>query len=273
MAKTNHLEDKSHLADIEKKDIANTYFDLLNQQHFVAKELDYSILNKHKPTLQALAIIGNSGISVFDCCKKEHAFYSPNFGTALGYNLSQINDYGHDYWDEKIHPEDYIALMQNGISLLKLFYQFSADEKTNYKLINEYRILNAENKYIRIIEQHQILELDNYGNMWLTLSVIDISPNQSIGEKIKAQLLNFRTGKIIPFQEENKNDETVSVTLSQRETQILQLVKDGFLSKEISDKLAISVHTVNTHRQRLLEKLGANNSLEAVVFASKLGLL
>jgi len=50
-------------------------------------------------------------------------------------------------------------------------------------------------------------------------------------------------------------------------------VRNGLLSKEISNKLSISVHTVNTHRQRFLEKLGANNSMEAVVFASKFGLL
>ncbi|WP_428838896.1 LuxR C-terminal-related transcriptional regulator [Gelidibacter algens] len=41
----------------------------------------------------------------------------------------------------------------------------------------------------------------------------------------------------------------------------------------MSDKLSISLHTVNTHRQRFLEKLGANNSIEAVIFASKFGLL
>ena len=65
----------------------------------------------------------------------------------------------------------------------------------------------------------------------------------------------------------------VSFSLSQRELQILKLVKEGFLSKEISNKLNISLHTVNTHRQHFLEKLGANNSMEAVSFAIKLGLL
>ncbi|MBK6998073.1 MAG: helix-turn-helix transcriptional regulator [Lewinellaceae bacterium] len=53
----------------------------------------------------------------------------------------------------------------------------------------------------------------------------------------------------------------------------MKLVKDGLLSKEISNRLSISLHTVNTHRQRFLEKLGANNSLEAIIFASKFGLL
>jgi DNA-binding NarL/FixJ family response regulator len=53
----------------------------------------------------------------------------------------------------------------------------------------------------------------------------------------------------------------------------LQLVKDGRLSKEISEELHISVHTVNTHRQRILEKLDVDNSMEAVKYASELGLL
>jgi DNA-binding NarL/FixJ family response regulator len=61
--------------------------------------------------------------------------------------------------------------------------------------------------------------------------------------------------------------------LTKRELEILKLVKQGLLSKEISDKLYISVHTVNTHRQRLLEKLGANNTIEAIIFATKYGLL
>ncbi|WP_235782360.1 response regulator transcription factor [Phocaeicola paurosaccharolyticus] len=45
------------------------------------------------------------------------------------------------------------------------------------------------------------------------------------------------------------------------------------LSKEISEQLFISVHTVNTHRQRILEKLDVNNSMEAVKYASALGLI
>jgi DNA-binding CsgD family transcriptional regulator len=257
-----------------KNQIFTTFTELLKQQKFVAKELDYSILEKHKPLLLQLACLNNSGISIFDLYKNEHVFYSPNFCTLLGYRLDDIIEKGQGYLDEKIHPLDYIELNKNGISLIKLCYQFSNYEKMNYKLLNEYRILNTANKYVRVIEQHQLLELDIYGNIWLTLSLIDISPNQDISEGIKSQLFNFRTGEIILFQNENTNyKEEIKISLTQREIQILQMVKSGLLSKEISDNLFISVHTVNTHRQRVLEKLGANNSMEAVVLASKLGLL
>ena len=78
------------MTDTDEQNIGNIYFGLLNQQQFVAEELDYNNFNKHIPTLQALATIGNSGISVFDLFKKEHIFYSPNFCAMLGYNVQEI---------------------------------------------------------------------------------------------------------------------------------------------------------------------------------------
>lgn len=248
-----------------------TYGQLLDRQKFVADDLDYSILERHKPTLQKLAGISNSTISVFDFYKRTHVFNSSNLGTALGYSLQNPETDGEHFLETKVHPDDLLRLMQNGVILFKLFLNFSADEKLNYKLISEYRILNAAGNYVRVIEQQQVLELDTLGNLWLALSIFDISPNQKNTDNgSKSELLNFRTGKIIPFAE---SKDEITNRLTKREIEILKLVKDGFLSKEISDKLAISLHTVNTHRQRVLEKLRVDNSIEAVMLASKLGLI
>jgi DNA-binding CsgD family transcriptional regulator len=255
------------------KQASETMLALLSSQNFDEAELDYSNFERQRPLLQTLATMGNSGVSIFDAFQKKHIFYSPNFGASLGYDCLQIQHKGHDYWDAKIHPNDFDDLMQNGITLLKLLLQFSTDEKANYKLINEYRILNSSQIYTRIIEQHQVLELDKKGNIWLNLSIIDISPDQNTSEGLKSQLFNFRTGNIISFNKEKSSLAKIDISLSKRELQILKMVKDGLLSKEISSNLNISLHTVNTHRQRVLEKLGANNSMEAVVFASKHGLL
>lgn len=162
-------------------------------------------------------------------------------------------------------------LMKNGILLLKFFQCLPTEEKADYKLISEFRVLNANNNYVKVIEQQQALEITSSGSLWLALSIMDISPNQRNMEEVGiSELLNFRTGKIIPFVE---SEEQATISLTRRETEVLKLVKDGLLSKEISDKLAISMHTVNTYRQRVLEKLGANNSMEAVKLASKLGLI
>lgn len=253
----------------------NTLFEtfnaLLHQQVFIKEKLDYTVLDKHIPLLRTIAQMGNSAVSVYDLCQEEHVYYSSNFGTLLGYNAEEATQKGKEYWDSKIHPEDYIALTLSSMSVLKLFNQFSAVEKANHKFISEYRFMNASGEYVRVIEQHQSLELDDHGNNWLSLSILDISHNQNETDGFLSQLINFKTGKIIPFQEPGK--QVISISLTAREKQVLKMVRDGLLSKEISDQLFISINTVNTHRQRVLEKLGANNSMEAVILATKLGLL
>jgi len=246
------------------------FFDLLQQQNFVEDDLDYTALEKHKPQLQKLADLGNSIISVLDVCKKQHVFHSANFGAVLGYRPEEVDEQGEHFLNTIIHPDDFPLLMQNGLTAFKLYLNFSKEEKLNYKIINEFRVLNAAKQYVRVIEQHQTLELDKHGNLWLALSILDISPNQDVHEGLKSQVLNFRTGTFLTLKQEMSE---IKIALTKREAEILKLVKDGLLSKEISDRLSISVHTVNTHRQRVLEKLGANNSMEAVVLSSRLGLV
>ncbi len=244
-------------------------FKYMFQFQFDSENIDYSHFDRHKVALQVLADISNSGISVFDLNTKQIIFYSSNYGKLLGYRMDEFEDLNYQFFESKIHPDDKHILALNGLSSLKMFNAFSRDEKLNHKVVYEYRILNADGKYIRLIEQYQILELDKTGQIWLLLSTVDISPNQESDNKVKCQILNFRTGKILPIEIEHKP----ALELTKRELEILRLVKLGYLSKEISDKLSISLHTVNTHRQRFLEKLGANNSMEAIIFASKYGLL
>lgn len=112
--------------------------------------------------------------------------------------------------------------------------------------------------------------MDNKGNVWLALSILDISPNQNVNESVKAQIINFKTGEFVQLLPSKVNKD---ITLTKRQIEILKHVKEGKLSKEISDKLYISVHTVNTHRQKILKKLSVNNSMEAIEIAAKLGLI
>lgn len=254
----------------QQTSIQEVFIKFLSEFKYDEKDLDYNVIPHYIKTLQSMAQVSNSGVHVFDLNKKESVFYSSNFGNLLGYHPSDYEHKNYQFFESKMHPDERLQLAINGISLLKMFNAFSMDEKLNYKVIDEYRMLNAENKYVRIIEQYQVLELDKKGQMWLMLSIVDISPNQDDhADAIRCQLLNFRTGNVIPLEIPPKAE----LGLTKRELEILKLVKQGLLSKEISDKLSISVHTVNTHRQRVLEKLDANNSFEAVIFASKFGLI
>ncbi len=200
-------------------------------------------------------------------------YTSNNFSNLFGYDLAEVAEKGNSYFDSKIHADDFLPMMSNGISMFKFYYALPAEERSDYKLVNEYRILNAESKYIRVVEQHQALELDKQGNVWLSLSIMDISPDQGNAGStgIKSQIINFKTGEIVSL--DKNRDKKTGQSLTVRELSILNLINEGFFSKEISGKLSISIHTVNTHRQRILEKLNAANTVEAINYAKNLGLL
>lgn len=52
--------------------------------------------------------------------------------------------------------------------------------------------------------------------------------------------------------------------LSPRETEVIELLASGYISKEIADQLNISVETVRTHIKRICIKMQVRNRMEAV---------
>ncbi|MBN1537919.1 MAG: response regulator transcription factor [Anaerolineales bacterium] len=61
--------------------------------------------------------------------------------------------------------------------------------------------------------------------------------------------------------------------LTDRETQVLQLVVEGLTNYEISKRIFLSENTVKKHLGNILQKLHLNNRVEAAVFAVKEGII
>ncbi len=68
---------------------------------------------------------------------------------------------------------------------------------------------------------------------------------------------------------ENMGEES----LTDRELQVLQLIREGNRNKQIADRLSIAEATVNFHIKNLVAKLGANDRAHAVSIAIRRGLL
>jgi DNA-binding NarL/FixJ family response regulator len=68
-------------------------------------------------------------------------------------------------------------------------------------------------------------------------------------------------------------DDTYAVKLTDREHETLGLVARGLTNPQIADTLVVSISTVNFHVHNVLNKLGAKTRTEAVVIASREGLI
>jgi DNA-binding NarL/FixJ family response regulator len=61
--------------------------------------------------------------------------------------------------------------------------------------------------------------------------------------------------------------------LTPRELEVLKLIAEANTSKEIADKLFISIKTVDRHRQNILDKLGMRDRVELTRYAIRRGLI
>jgi two-component system response regulator NreC len=75
------------------------------------------------------------------------------------------------------------------------------------------------------------------------------------------------------YLDRDKNTPETLPGISPREKEILNLLAEGYSSKEIAEKLVISQSTVHTHRSNLMVKLGLSSRRELIQYAREHGLI
>jgi DNA-binding NarL/FixJ family response regulator len=71
--------------------------------------------------------------------------------------------------------------------------------------------------------------------------------------------------KVVTYFHDLQNAHHEVETLSPREHEILSLLAQGYLIKEISDQLGIAFHTARTHLRHIYEKLHVQSRSEAIL--------
>ena len=69
-----------------------------------------------------------------------------------------------------------------------------------------------------------------------------------------------------------KNEESVFTKITIREREVLQLLAEGKATKQIAAFLNVSVKTIETHRQQIMEKLDIHSVAELTKYAIREGL-
>ena len=74
-------------------------------------------------------------------------------------------------------------------------------------------------------------------------------------------------------QLERRGEEDTYELLSAREREILQLIAEGKSNKEVANLLHLSLHTVETHRTHILQKLNLHSIPELILYAVRKGII
>jgi PAS domain S-box-containing protein len=147
-------------------------------------------------------------------------------------------------WAEGLHPDDR--------DLCLATYQKSFFAHQSFRM--EYRLQRADGEY-RWMEGTGVPRFEGEAFSGFMGSAADVTARRNAAFKL--------------------DDEAVRLvfSLTDRERQVLVLIADGKSTKDLALRLGISYKTADSHRSRILEKLGVHETVSMVRYAIRAGLI
>lgn len=206
-------------------------------------------------------LIGESYYFIIDHHSLTFEFVSKEVEDVLGYHPSEFSI---QFMNGKIHPDDHAQFLAIGSRTADFFSQLAIEKLTKYKIRFDIRFLKKNGDYARILYQGILLEHDKKGGVLRSLGIhTDITYLKQEGKSVLSFIgmdgePSYQDVALTNLFSEIKDE------LTRREKQVLTLLIQGRLSKEISSILKISKQTVDTHRKNMLHKKNLSNTGELV---------
>lgn len=138
--------------------------------------------------------------------------------------------------------------------------------------------LSKKYKQLRIIVLSSLYQPTMFGNIIKMGAAAFLPKNASLELLTEAIITVHETGLYFRPQDHQmlssyiqkqltKRPSSSSEKLSEREQEVLRLICEEFTNAEIADKLFLSKRTIESHRQRILSKIGVKNTAGLVVYA------
>ena len=195
-------------------------------------------------------------------------FISEEIENVLGYHSSEFDI---ALLNTIIHPEDRSWFLAIGSRTIEFFSKLPIGKLMKYKVRYDIRFMKKNGEYVRMLYQGILLEHDQKGRFLRTLNMLsDITYLKQEGKPILSFIGMNGEVSYLDVASENIFVESKD-ELTKRERQVLILLIEGRLSKEISQILKISKQTVDTHRKNMLCKKKLNNTSELVGKAIRYG--
>jgi len=221
------------------------------------KGIDYN-----DPILQDLELMmihNNQFFFIADLIQVKILFTSRRSEEMIGVIPEEVTPY---HFFEATHPDD---IQRHSLGRSKLFglaQGLFIAEKGEALISTNLRIRNPLGEYPNLLFQCYLYYT---GIPVKTVFLIQIHTDISWCRKIKHGYHYSVGNDMNLFRYPDEELLIKGNVFSDREFEIIRLVKSGLTSEQIAEKLFLSVHTVNTHRNNILEKTG-KSTLSDVIF-------
>ncbi len=256
--------------DILRKDLNAIY----DSQELDREVLDPSVVGETIARIKAYTEVNDCCCVITDASADVCYIIGGSFCKLLGITESSrmcqtVDSSDEDVIYSRLHPEDLVEKRMLEYEYFKYVDPMPGDDKVKYKAVSNIRVKDSNGNYITVANSTQVFRTSTAGKIWLILCCYDLSAYPAGDKGICPRIVNNSTGDVITIATENKRHNV----LTDREKEVLQLIKEGKPSKQIANILGISIHTVSRHRQNIIEKLSVGSTVEAISAASLMKLM
>ncbi|WGK65305.1 response regulator transcription factor [Croceiramulus getboli] len=184
-------------------------------------------------------------VNLFDLEKQEFCFANSAFAKGPYF----FKESSWNSWFDHIVKQEMPMIKQKVNALIQRYVA----NKTAHPLVLHYHIYDTAHQMKWL--QHTLQGVRTSGRRFICSYLYDFSNLKQI-----QNFLDEKGGVLL------KHDE---IAISCREQEVLQLVANGLSSKEISQALFISDHTVHSHRKNLMDKFQVHNTAQLIQKAAK----
>jgi DNA-binding NarL/FixJ family response regulator len=185
---------------------------------------------------------------------------------------------------------DFIGCVSNGTKALEIIKSKSPDivitdismpDMTGIELTSKIVELNLPSKVLIL----SMYTTDDYIYNAIKAGAKGILPKQDTNREMLLEAIrtindgeeyyapnistNIMKSYVSKIKSLNSMDKSKNYSLTVREKEILKLYVEGFSNQEVAQKLNISIRTVETHKNNIMQKFGFKSTVEMVKFALK----
>jgi DNA-binding CsgD family transcriptional regulator len=217
---------------------------------------------------------------LLDYSTKKYIYVNEACFDLLGYTANYFLETGLKEYLSRWHEADFSVINTKIFpDNMKFLRSLQLEQYSDFIFSYNYRMRNANDEYITVLQRFSyipgseaekpcgmigvIFDITHFKN---DLSVVHTIEKSAMGRNGIVNELVFK--KVHPVYEME-----IIPRLSKREIEIIKHISRGLSSKQIADKMDLSINTISNHRKNMLAKVACKTSSELMSFSIKHGLV